>query len=104
MNSKEGAGLVGVTPATLKRWGDPGVIPESRDGDDGPPAGVAPARFVPRLRSRGHSLQEVRQAAQEGRLAFGFVEELFPDQGGKLEIADVADQTGLEAGLIERIW
>jgi adenylate cyclase len=104
MNSKEVAELVGVTPATLKRWVDTGVIPESLDGDDWPASAVAHARIVSRLRNRGHSLQEVRQAAQEGRLAFGFIEELFPDQSGKLEVSDVAKQTGLEAGLIERIW
>ena len=104
MNSKEVAELVGVTPSTLKRWVDTGVIPESLDGDDWPPAAVAHARIVSRLRNRGHSLQEVRQAAQDGRLAFGFLEDLFPDQGGRLEISDVSDQTGLEAGLIERIW
>jgi len=104
VNSKEVADLVGVTPATLKRWVDTGVIPESLDGDDWPPAAVAHARIVSRLRGRGHSLEEVRQAAQEGRLAFGFLEELFPDQGGKLEVRDVAEQTGLEPALIERIW
>src|SRR3954454_7131038 len=104
MNSKEVAELVGVTPATLKRWVDTGVIPESLDGDDWPPSAVAHARIVARLRERGHPLGEVRQAAQEGRLAFGFLEDLFPEQGGNLEVTDVADQTGLEPALIERIW
>src|SRR5215208_938714 len=104
MNSKDVAELVGVTPATLKRWVDTGVIPESLNGDDWPPSAVAHARIVARLRGRGHSLNEVREAAQDGRLAFGFLEDLFPDQGGKLEIDDVAEQTGLEAALIERIW
>jgi len=104
MNSKQVADLVGVTPATLKRWVDTGVIPESLDGDDWPPSAVAHARIVARLRNRGHSLEEVRHAAQDGRLAFGFLEDLFPEQGGTLEVSDVADQTGLEAGLIERVW
>src|SRR4051812_12828315 len=104
MNSKEVAELVGVTPATLKRWVATGVIPESLDGDDWPPSAVAHARIVARMRTRGHTLKQIRQAAQEGRLAFGFLEDLFPDQGGKLEVSDVAKQTGLEAGLIERIW
>src|SRR5687768_586390 len=104
MNSREVAELVGVTPATLKRWVDTGVIPESLDGDDWPPSAVAHARIVSRLRDRGHSLGEVREAAQDGRLAFGFLEDLFPDQGGKFEVSDVSEQTGLEAALIERIW
>src|SRR3954466_15532345 len=104
MNSKEVAELVGVTPATLKRWVDTGVIPESLDGDDWPASAVAHARIVARLRNRGHSLDEVRKAAQQGRLAFGFLEDLFPEQGGALEVSDVAKQTGLQEGLIERIW
>src|SRR3954471_907953 len=104
MNSKEVAELVGVTPSTLKRWVDTGVIPESLDGEDWPPSAVAHARIVSRLRNRGHSLDEVRKAAQQGRLAFGFLEDLFPEQGGALEVSDVAKQTGLQEGLIERIW
>src|SRR3954454_17202402 len=104
MNSKEVAELVGVTPATLKRWVDTGVIPESLNGDDWPASAVAHARIVARLRDRGHPLKEIRQAAQEGRLAFGFLEDLFPEQNGKLQVSDVAEQTGLEPALIERIW
>src|SRR5688500_561252 len=104
MNSKQVADRIGVTPATLKRWVDTGVIPEPLDGDDWSPAAVAHARIVSRLRDRGHSLQEVRQAAQEGRLATGLLEDLFPDQDGPLSIEDVAEQTSLEQALIERIW
>ncbi len=104
MNSKQVADRIGVTPATLKRWVDTGVIPEPLDGDDWPPSAVAHARIVSRLRDRGHSLKEVRQAAQEGRLATGLLEDLFPDQDGPLTIDDVAEQTSLEPGLIERIW
>ena len=104
MNSKEVAERVGVTPATLKRWVDTGVIPEPLDGDDWPPSAVAHARIVARLRERGHSLQEIREAAQEGKLASGLLEDLFPDQDGSLSVDDVAEQTGLEAALIERIW
>ena len=43
MNAKEVAEHVGVTPATLKRWVDTGVIPESVDGDEWPAAAVAHA-------------------------------------------------------------
>src|SRR3954454_22932039 len=104
MNSKEVAELVGVTPATLKRWVDTGVIPESLDGDDWTPAAIAHARIVARLRGRGHSLQQIRDASQQGRLATGLLEDLFPKQGGELEVRDVAEQTGLEPALVERIW
>ena len=104
MNSKEVAERIGVTQSTLKRWVDTGVIPEPLDGEDWPPSAVAHARIVSRLRDRGHSLQEVREAAQEGKLASGLLEDLFPDQDGSLSIDEVADQTSLEQALIERIW
>ena len=104
MNLKDVAEHVGVTPATLKRWVDTGVIPGSPDGSDWPASAVAHARIVSRLRDRGHSLEEIRQAAQEGRLATGLMEDLFPAQGGELAVSDVAEQTGLEPALIERIW
>jgi adenylate cyclase len=104
MNAKEVADHVGVTPATLKRWVDTGVIPESPKADDWPAAAVAHARIVARLRDRGHSLKEIRAAAQEGRLASGLMEDLFPSQDGNIDISEVAEQTGLEAALIERIW
>jgi adenylate cyclase len=104
VKSKEVAERIGVKPATLKRWVDTGVIPEALDGDDWPAAAVATARIVARMRERGHSLQEIRQAAQEGRLASGVLEDLFPSQDGQLSVADVAEQTGLEQALVERIW
>ena len=104
MNRKQVAERVGVTPATLKRWVDTGVIPESPDGDDWPPSAVAHARIVARLRDRGHSLDDIRAAAQQGRLAFGFMEDLFPEQSGPLDVTDMAEATGLEPALIERIW
>jgi adenylate cyclase len=41
---------------------------------------------VTRMRERGHSLAEIQRATEEGRLAFGFLEELFPaDQGPHLD-------------------
>src|SRR3954468_12684483 len=104
MNSKDVAELVGVTPATLKRWVDTGVIPESRDGDDWPPSAVAHARIVARLRERGHPLGEIREAAQQGRLAYGYLEELFPEPRGTRTVDEVAEETGLQPALIERIW
>ncbi len=57
-----------------------------------------------RLRERGHSLDEIRKAVEEGRLAYGFVEDLFPSPRRRHSIEEVAKQTGLEKALIERIW
>src|SRR5205085_1106887 len=92
----------GVSPATLRRWAREGLFP-SYDGTWSPGA-VAHARIVARLRERGHSLQEIRRATEEGRLAFGYIEELFPsDQNGSYTLAQAARETGLEPALIERI-
>jgi adenylate cyclase len=104
---KEAAERVGVTAPTLKRWAQSGVIPES-DGaataDGWTPAAVAHARIVARLRERGHSLEQIREAGAEGRLAYGFVEDLFPTPSAGRSLEEVAEQTGLEPALIERVW
>jgi len=100
----EVAAQAGVTPATLKRWARAGVIPDA-DGDSGwSPVATAHARIVARLRARGHGLDEIRKAAEEGRLAYGFVEDLFPSPAQRHSIEEVSKQTGLEPTLIRRIW
>ena len=100
----EVAAQAGVTPATLKRWARAGVIPDA-DGDSGwSPVATAHARIVARLRARGHGLDEIRKAAEEGRLAYGFVEDLFPSPAQRHSIDEVSEQTGLEPALIRRIW
>jgi adenylate cyclase len=101
---KEAAERAGVSPATLRRWAESGVIPGA-DGRDGwTAAEAAHARIVARLRARGHSLRQIREAAGQGRLAYGFVEELFPDARGARTLDDVAEASGLEPALIERVW
>lgn len=67
---------VGTTPATLRRWVRRGLIPE-HDGQ-WTPAAVAHARLVARMRTRGHSLEEIQAAGESGRLAFGYLQGLFP--------------------------
>jgi adenylate cyclase len=101
---KEAAERVGVSLATLKRWAETGVIPEP-DGDGGlTPAGLAHARIAARLRERGHSLDQIRAASAEGRLAYGFVEDLFPPSQAGRPFEEVAEEIGLEPELIERLW
>jgi adenylate cyclase len=100
----EVAAQAGVTSATLKRWARAGVIPDA-DGDSGwSPVATAHARIVARLRARGHSLDEIRKAGEEGRLAYGFVEDLFPAPSRRHSMREVSEQTGLEPALIRRIW
>jgi adenylate cyclase len=97
----EAAQRAGVAPATLRRWANQGVIPQY-DGT-WTPAAVGHARVVARMRERGHSLQEIRQATEDGKLAFGYVEELFPSNDGVYSLDDAARDTGLEPALVERL-
>jgi adenylate cyclase len=97
----EAARHAGVRPATLRRWAETGVIPEY-DGT-WTPAAAAHARIVARLRARGHTLREIRAAGAAGKLAFAFTEQLFGDDERVFSIDEVAEDSGLEPALIERI-
>jgi adenylate cyclase len=103
MSRSEAARQAGVTPNTLRRWVQAGVVPQVRDGEWTPPA-VAQARIVARLRERGHSLEEIREATESGRLAFGYIEDLLPEPAGEYTLAEAAALTGLDPELIERIY
>ena len=92
----------GVSAATLKRWGAEGIIPDYRGRWTR--AAAAHARIVARLRELGHSLDEIKRAGEDGRLAFGYVEELFPARERRYDLEQAAKETGLEAALIERLW
>src|SRR5207248_1358221 len=68
------------------------------------PAAVAQARIVARLRRRGHPLSEIRRAARSGRLAYGYLEDLFPSAPATRSVRAVARETGLQPALIRRVW
>src|SRR4051794_30362264 len=106
LSPSEVATRAGVTTATLKRWVDKGVIPDGKrvTSDGWTPAAAAHARVVARLRERGHSLEEIKAATDEGRLAYGLLEDLFPLGEKVFTLEDAAEETGLEPDLIERIW
>jgi adenylate cyclase len=91
-----------VAPSTLRRWAREGLV-EVPDGR-WTPAALAQARIVTRLRKRGHTLEEIRAASDSGRLAHGFVEDLFPSRAAKHTLEEAAELTGLEPALVERIW
>ena len=97
----DAARRVGVKPATLRRWAQRGLIPQY-DGE-WTQAAIGTARVVARMRERGHSVAEIAQATQEGRLAFGFLEELFPSDQERITIREAARETGLDEALVGRL-
>jgi adenylate cyclase len=103
LSLREAAERAGLKPATLKRWADTGVIPRL-DDDGWTAAAVAHARIAARLRDRGHTLAEIRTATAEGRLAYGYVEDLFPSSEPGRSLEQVAAEIGLEERLVERLW
>ncbi len=97
----EAARRSGVPASTLKRWAEERIVPVRRGRWTA--AAAAQARVVARMRDRGYSLEDLRQAGREGRLAFGFAEELFAGGEGEVTVPMIAGETGLEEELVERI-
>jgi adenylate cyclase len=101
MTLNAAADRVGVTPATLRRWIRQGLIPQH----DGvwTPAAIGQARVVAKMRERGHSLQEIRAATEQGKLAFGFLEELFPSDPRQYSVEEAGKITGVDPPLVRRL-
>jgi adenylate cyclase len=91
----------GVSPATVRRWVEKGLVP----GFDGrwTPSADAYVRVVARLRARGHTLEQIKQASDKGQLAIGPLENLLSGSEGRYTLEETARATGLEPALIERI-
>jgi adenylate cyclase len=101
---REAAASAGISEGTLRRWARGGLIPQYDRGGSWPPGAVSHARIVARLRERGHSLEDIRRATEEGRLAFGYIDELFPSVDDRsYTISQAARETGLEPALVERV-
>jgi adenylate cyclase len=102
ISTEEAAERAGVSAATLRRWARDGLIPHYTG--EWSTRAITHARIVSRLRERGHSLAEIRRATEEGRLAFGYVEELFHDEDAtRYSYEEAARETGLDPALVERI-
>lgn len=97
----EAARRSGVPASTLKRWAEEKIVPVRRGRWTATAA--AQARVVARMRERGYSLEDLKNAGREGRLAFGFTEELFSGSQESYTVEEAAAETGLEAELVERI-
>jgi adenylate cyclase len=102
LSLKDAASRVGVTAATLRRWQRGGLVPQY-DGDGWTAAAVGHARAVARMRDRGHSLDDIRRATEEGRLAYAYADGLFPDSDNRYTLEQVARESGLATRLVERI-
>ena len=101
LSTEDAASRVGISAVTLRRWIRQGLI--SQYDGEWTKAAIDQARVVARLRERGHSLKDIRSAQADGRLAFGYIEELFPQDADIYTLGQAARETGLEAALIERI-
>jgi len=97
----EAARRSGVPSSTLKRWAEEKIVPVRRGRWTA--AAAAQARVVARMRERGYSLEDLKSAGREGRLAFGFTEELFSGSEEGITVEQAAAETGLEPELVERI-
>ena len=97
----EAARISGVSTSTLQRWARARILPVK--GGRWTRVLAAQARVVARMRERGHSLNDLRQAARDGRLAFGFVEDLIPRSEREFTNDQAAELTGLEPDLVERV-
>jgi len=96
------AAMVGVSRGTVRRWVERGLVP----GFDGhwTPSAIAYVRVVARLRARGHSLERIKRASDEGQLAIGPIEDLLSPAGGRHTLRAVSRESGLQPELIRQIY
>jgi adenylate cyclase len=97
----QAAARAGVSPGTVRRWVKAGLIAQY-DGS-WTPAAAAQVRIVARLRERGYTVEQIREASESGRLALGDVEDFLSVPEGRHTLRQSARATGLSPELIERI-
>jgi adenylate cyclase len=97
----QAAARAGVSPGTVRRWVKAGLIQQYEGRWT--PAAAAQVRIVARLRERGYSLEQIREASDSGRLALGDVEDFLSAPEGRHSLRQTARATGLAPELIERI-
>jgi adenylate cyclase len=97
----EASRRAGVPASTLKRWAEEKIVPVKRGRWTR--SAAAQARVVARMRERGYTLEQLKRAVREGKLAFGLAEELFPRDDERISFEEAAEETGLEPELVERL-
>jgi adenylate cyclase len=91
----------GVSPGTVRRWIRAGLVP-AYDGNWTSSA-AAHVQMIARMRARGHTLAEIREASDSGQLATGVIEALLPAAEPRYTLRDAVRTTGIKRDLIERI-
>ncbi len=96
------AAHAGVSRETVRRWVQKGLVP----GYEGAwtPSAVAYVRVVARLRARGHTLEQIKRASDNGQLAVGPIESLLDTGEGRYTLKEAAREAGLQPEMIERIY
>jgi adenylate cyclase len=94
LTEEEVARRAGTTPDTLRAWIRDGLLPRF-DGTWTPEV-AAQARLVGRLRARGHSAEQIREAEARGALAFGGIEHLLGATGREIPLDEAAQEADLE--------
>jgi adenylate cyclase len=96
------ASRAGVSPATVRRWVAMGLVP----GYEGTWTANAQAyvRVIARLRSRGHTLEQIKRASDSGQLAIGPIENLLRAPEGGYTLDDAVRDSGLDAELIKQVF
>lgn len=100
----EVAELTGISAPTLRRWYSRGLFPGMVDGEW--TAGcIAQARTIARMRGRGHSLDDLVEAIQAGRMV-GQIEELATEQllSDQYTLKEAAKITGLKPKMIREAF
>uniref|UniRef100_A0A6J5ZFC6 Unannotated protein n=1 Tax=freshwater metagenome TaxID=449393 RepID=A0A6J5ZFC6_9ZZZZ len=103
LTAAEAAERVGVSVSTLRRWASLGLFTTNDTSDGWGPSAVAQARALVKLRERGYSIEQIREATDDGRLV-GYSDELVGEVvGERFTLAEASKKSGLKESEIEEL-